>query len=135
MKRFLPASLLLLPLLGGCVAVAVVAAGAAIGIGTYAYVHNELQREYQCPYEKAWEAASQAPVEMKLTPQGGDHDFQRGFVDARRADGAPVRITVEKIDDQKVRIGVRVGTFECEDNRQAATAVHERIFVIMGGKP
>lgn len=121
--------------LTGCIVVAAAALAAVVAIGTYKYVNNELHREYEVGYERAWDAAIRTPQDMQFHGISHSRDYQRGTVRAYRADERPVVIILEKLDERHVLIKVRVGTFESEDNRQAAQAVHEKLYDNMGGKP
>lgn len=120
-------SLLAVPFLGGCIVVAAAAVGAAVALGTYKYVENELQRDYEGDYEKMWTATTRAVRDLGFHGITENHDFQKGIVECFRADDEPVRIVVEKLDAKTVHIGVRVGTFESDAHRSAAEAIHDRI--------
>ena len=117
----------LIPLgLSGCVAAAVVA-GAAIGVGAYKYQANTLERDYEAPFEKVVEASVQAVYNLQFHSVDKRRDALKGIVEARRADDKPVRIVVDKLDEKRTCVKVRVSDFDSEDNRRGAEAVHDRI--------
>lgn len=130
------AVLLLAPMaLGGCVLLVVAAVAGAVALGTYKYANNELHRDYQAAYDAAWEATKKAARDLGFHAISENKDFQRGVLEASRADDTPVKVVVEKQDEKNVHLSVRVGTFESDDNRSAAQAIHEKIFANLGGKP
>lgn len=124
---------LLLPL-GGCVIVAAAAVGAVLALGTYKYLNNELQRDYEADYDATFEAAKKTVRDLGFHAIQESRDFARAVVNCRRSDETPVTVTVEKIDAKRVHLSVRVGTFESDENRAAAQAVHEQIYRNLGGK-
>lgn len=121
--------------ISGCIVVAAAAVGAALALGTYKYANNELERDYQAPYDRAWEATSKAARDLGFKTIRESKDFQKGVLDAERADGTGVCVVVERKGNEQVRITARVGTFESDANRAAAQAIHERLHANMGGKP
>jgi len=115
----------LLLALAGCVAAAVV--GAAVAVGAYKYQQNTLERDYEAPYEHVWEASVQAMHNLQYHSVDQRRDVHRGAVEARRADDKLVRVVVEKVDEKKTCVKVRVSDFESDDNRRGAAVVHDRI--------
>jgi hypothetical protein len=120
--------------LTSCVAVAAAAIGAA-AIGAYSYANNELSRDYHATYDQAWDATLKAAKDLNLTVTSQNKDYQKAVVQAKRADGTPVTINLEALEKDRVKLTVRVGTFESDENRRAAEAIHDQILRNMGGKP
>jgi hypothetical protein len=112
--------------LSGCVAAAVVA-GAAIGVGAYKYQANTLERDYEAPYERVAEASVQAVYNLQYHSVDRRKDAHHAIVEARRADDKPVRVVVEKLDEKRTCVKVRVSDFDSEDNRRGAELIHDRI--------
>src|SRR5687767_12149635 len=86
-----------LALCSGCVAATV--AGAGAGIGVYSYIQGELQATYKVPIEKAWPKTLAAMDELKLTVDRQLIDHLGGEIDARRVDGAAVKVRLKAADD------------------------------------
>lgn len=106
---------------------AAVAVGAAIGLGTYYYVNNELQRNYGASYEKVWEASSKALRDLEMKDIAPSKDALKGILYARRSDGAEIKVVVEKLTDNSAKVSIRTGTFESDSNRRASELIHDQI--------
>lgn len=122
------------PFLGGCIIVAAAAVAAVVALGTYKYVNNELQREYEADYERAWQACTKAVRDLQFHGITEHKDFGKGTIECYRADESPVRVVLEKVDQKRISLTVRVGTFESDANKSAAQAVHEQVYKSLGGK-
>ena len=94
---------------GGCVA-ATVGSGAGAGVGTYSYVTGELQATYSTSIERLWPASLAAMQDLKLTVDRQQMDALGGIIEARRADGTPVKVHLKPAGELSTRVGVRVGT-------------------------
>jgi hypothetical protein len=129
-------AVLSLPLLAGCAAAVVgaILVGAAVGVGTYLYVNNELQRDYEAALEPCHDAATRAVVSLKLAQGGHSVDFQKGSVETAMADGRSVRIVCEKKGEKTTLVSIRVGTFESDANRDAAQRIHEQLYKELTGR-
>lgn len=94
----------------GCTA-ALVAGGAAAGIGTYKYVKGELQSTEKVSLDKAYQATEKAVEDLELTITSKQKDAFDGEVIARRATGKKVTIKLKRQSDSVTQIKIRVGTF------------------------
>lgn len=118
----------LLSALAGCAALVLGALMAgAVAVGTYLYVHNDLQREYEAPLEPSHAASVRAVEGLGVTPEVAAFDFQTGRVAGRLGDGRPFAVSLETRGETRTLISVRVGELEGEANRAAAQTIHERI--------
>ena len=129
MKRvaYVLLGLSLLVLCGGCTAAAVGAAGAAGGAGTYAYIKGELQNTYGIPLEQTWTKTLLAMEDLRLTVDHKEVDVLGGAIDARRADGTPVKIRLKPKGEGSTVIGVRVGSIESIWSKDQAERIHHAI--------
>ena len=127
MKRLVYAllGLSLLVLCGGCVVAAVGAAGA--GAGTYAYIKGELRSTYSFPLEQSWSQTLQAMQDLKLTVDRKHMDALGGEIEARRADGTPVKVQLKPAGEHSTLIGVRVGSLESVWSKSKAERIHRAI--------
>ena len=94
----------------GCTA-ALVAGGAAAGIGTYKYIKGELQSTEKVSLDKAYQATEKAVEDLELTITSKQKDAFDGEVIARRATGKKVTIKLKRQSDSVTQIKIRVGTF------------------------
>ncbi|MDI6786842.1 MAG: DUF3568 domain-containing protein [Planctomycetota bacterium] len=110
-------------LLSGC-PVAWLVGGAAVGAGTYAYFKGELERKYPASFDKCWQASIRTLEHLQFTRESSTRDRLAGKIEARRADGTPITITIELISDKVTSIKVKVGMF---GDREISERIHERI--------
>lgn len=94
----------------GCTA-ALVAGGAAAGIGTYKYIKGELQSTEKVSLDEAYQATEKAMDDLELTITSKQKDAFDGEVIARRATGKKVTIKLKRRSDSVTEIKIRVGTF------------------------
>ena len=94
----------------GCTA-ALVAGGAAAGIGTYKYIKGELESTEKVSLDKAYQATEKAVEDLELTITSKQKDAFDGEVIARRATGKKVTIKLKRQSDSVTQIKIRVGTF------------------------
>jgi len=120
--------------LSGCILAAAVVVVAAVGVGAYLYLENELSYEYDATLEAAWEASLGAAGDLGLKRESEKKDFQSGTLESHMSDGRNVRILCEKLGEKKTRVRVRVGDFTGEANRQGAQTIHETVARRMGLK-
>jgi hypothetical protein len=106
-----PAMALLIPLLSGCVVVAAAMVGAAVAVGTYAYVEGEGRQEYSVSVKRAYEGSLKVCDECKFAVVEKSQDEFGARVVARRADNTEVRFSIEKTGEDLTRVGIRVGVF------------------------
>ncbi len=120
--------------LSGCVVAAAAVVAAAVGVGAYLYVENELSYEYSADLEAAWTAAIGAMGDLSLRCESQKKDFQSGTLESHMSDGRNVRVLCERLGERRCRVRVRVGDFTGEANRQAAQTIHEAVAKRMGLK-
>jgi hypothetical protein len=100
------------------------AAVAAAGAGTYYYVKGDLQRNYEAPMDKTWEATIKAVEALKLSVESQKHDALTGVIKGKMADEKSFEINLKRIGDNLTEVGVRIGTF---GDRERSEAIHNKI--------
>lgn len=114
----------------GCL-LAVLVAGAAIGVGTYAYIKGELQREYYTSYDKVWDASLKAIRDLEMRMDNSTRDALKGEIYARRADSTNIKVIVEKTGENATKVSIRVGVFGDEG---VSRTIHDQIAKNLGVK-
>ena len=94
----------------GCTA-ALVAGGAAAGIGTYKYIKGELESTEKVSLDKVYQATQTAMEDLEFTITSKQKDAFDGEVIARRATGKKVTVKLKRQSDSVTQIRIRVGTF------------------------
>jgi len=125
MRLWLPASLLLVPLLSGCAAVA---AAGIVGIGALQYERNELERDFPAGLEQTWEGALDGLRALGIYPTLSELEATEGLIECR-----DLRVRVERHPEGFTRVRVRVGTFHSADHRRRAELVVQEIERAMQG--
>lgn len=92
----------------GCLAVA---AGAAAGAGTYAYVTGELSTLEEVKLDRAWSATQAAVKDLQFTVKEQAKDALQARLVAQQADKTDIKITLEAQGDKVTKIRIRVGVF------------------------
>jgi hypothetical protein len=92
--------------------------------GKYAYLTGELRATYSQPIGQMWPKTLSAMQELRLTVDTKHLDTTGGEVEARRADGTPVKVRVIPAGQYSTTIGVRVGT---PGSREQAEYFHRAI--------
>ncbi len=134
MKKFIAVVLLAPVLLSGCIVAAAVIIAGAVAVGTYSYVNNVLSRNYDASHEKCFEAVKRALTQLKLPLEKESLDPQHASCQSRWPDKSPVSISIDRLSDKAAKVAIKVGTFECEENKQAAQRVHEEVFHQLTGQ-
>ncbi len=116
---------LLVALLSTGCAVAVLATGAGLGAGTYAWIKGELKRTYPATYDAVWIAANDSLQSLEMPVVGEKRDALKGTIMAKRANGTDVRVDVKYLTETTTQVGVRVGFIP--GDRDASTRIHETI--------
>jgi uncharacterized protein YceK len=93
--------------MSGCLAVA----GAAAGVGTYAYLQGEMNTTVEAPLDQVWAAALAAADDLEFSMVEQTKDALQGRLRVNQADGTPVRISVDRQTDTLTEVRVRVGLF------------------------
>jgi len=104
--------------------VAIGAAAAAVGAGTYYYIKGDLKRNYEASMDKTWQAAVQSVDELKLTTESKEHDAFSGSIKGKMADGKSFTISLKRVGENTTEVGVRIGTF---GDRAKSEAIQEKI--------
>lgn len=109
-RLLLCTTLAILPGVAGCLAVAA-GAGAAAGVGTYAYVTGKLTATVDGSLDRAYDATAAALKSMEFNEVSKDKDaFQARFV-SKMADGTEVKVDLVKKTEKSTEVNIRVGTF------------------------
>ncbi len=109
LRLFLLSSLLAAPLLQtGCVAIA---AGAAAGASTMAYIRGELTANLNKPYGNVVKATERALKKLQFTTVSVNKDALNAVFIARTATDKRIEIRVTKTDEQTASAHVRVGIY------------------------
>ena len=104
------------------------AAAAAVGAGTYYYVKGDLERNYEAPMDKTWEATIKSIEELKLTVESQNHDALSGVIKGKMADEKGFEINLKRIGENLTEVGVRIGTF---GDRVRSEAIHNKIHSLL----
>lgn len=124
MKLLLPIiALSLVPATGSCVAV--VAAGAAYGF--VKYDKNEASQEFETSIESAWSASIKALETSGYTVDPTVARDLASEADSAKVEGDGYWLRVEKHIESRVRVRVRIGTFESKENKRKSALLLEAI--------
>lgn len=127
-KKLTPLVLLCCLLIGlnACTTRAIVVGAAAAGVaaGSYFYVKGELERDYEAPIERVWQATLQAVEELNLATDSKEHDAFGGEIKGRLSDGTGFKIELERKGEKLTNVGVRIGAF---GDRTKSEAIHAKI--------
>jgi hypothetical protein len=112
-------------MLQGCLLLAV-GAGAGAGAATVAYVKGELKTTYAASLNRTWDATLSALKDLRINVYSSKKDATGGDVEATKADGTKVKITLEPAGPDTTSVRIRVGIFGDEEvsriiNRQIAS--------------
>ena len=111
--------------LAGCSRWVVIGAtAAAVGVGAYSYIKGNLERTYDAPIEKVWEATLAAVKELGLKPETEKHDAFTGNIRGRMADGKRFDLKLARLGEKSTEVGIRIGTF---GDRVKSEAIHDKI--------
>lgn len=98
---------LFLAVLPGCVAMAVV--GASSSAVQYMYKEGEVEREYDAPMERTWNATLHALDDLAIRVT--EKVRSRGEIDGRLYTGKTVKLKLEPRTEEVTRVKIRIGTF------------------------
>jgi hypothetical protein len=104
--------------------VAIGAAAAAVGAGTYYYVKGDLKRNYEAPMDKTWDATVKALDALKINVESKQNDALTGVINGKLADGKSFTVNLKRISESTTEVGVRIGTF---GDRTRSEAIHDKI--------
>lgn len=102
---------LALPFLGGCLVVAAALVGAAVAVGTYAYVEGEGRQDYSVSVSQACRASLRVCEQSKFAVVEKTEDAFGARIVARTADNSDVRFSIQRTGESTTRVGIRIGTF------------------------
>jgi len=117
-------------MLQGCLLLAA-GAGAGAGVATVAYVKGELKTTYASSLDRAWDATLGALKDLQINVRSSKKDATEGNVEATKADGTKVKITLEPAGPDTTSVRIRVGIFGDEE---ASKVINRRIASRLGGK-
>ena len=123
MKRIL--LLTLLPLLTGCVAIAV---GAAAAYGIIQYEGNEARRDYEAGLSPTYNACL---AELKEMGYPVSTDVKPGPTEGK-VEINDVWLRAEKLAEDSTRVRVRFGTFETSDHKRKAELLLKGVATRLG---
>jgi hypothetical protein len=92
----------------GCLALA---AGAAAGVGTYAYVRGELTTSYDATLDRTWEAAQRAVDQLGFAVKERAKDATAARLIATDAEGKDIKLALKPQGLRITEVRVRVGVF------------------------
>jgi type II secretory pathway component PulF len=104
--------------------VAIGAAAAAVGAGTYYYIKGDLKRNYEASMDKTWDATVKALEALKINVESKQHDALTGAINGKLADGKSLSVNLKRINESTTEVGVRIGTF---GDRERSEAIHDKI--------
>ena len=107
--------------LNGCSGVTV---GTNEAAGTYNYVTNSLQVDYDAPLSRVWPATLAAVKQLNLETDVKNHDGLGGLINGTMADGKTFSVKLDRKSAKLTTVTVRVGTF---GNMDKSKAIHETI--------
>lgn len=94
------------------------------GTGILADVSEELKQVYPVPLEHLWNASLEALQQMRVEVKGARRDEAGGVIEAMRADGTLVRLTLARTGPAMASVAIRVGSF---GNKVASQDINARI--------
>jgi Protein of unknown function (DUF3568) len=104
--------------------VAIGAAAAAVGAGTYYFIKGDLKRNYDASMDKTWEATIKTVEELKLNVESQKHDALSGVIKGKMADEKGFEINLKRVGENLTEVGIRIGTF---GDREKSEAIHNTI--------
>ncbi|MBN2126449.1 MAG: DUF3568 family protein [Deltaproteobacteria bacterium] len=108
----------------GCAPLIFFGVGTAAGVAGYKYYQGTLTVVYQAPYMKTWDATGTALEGMNFKIESKLHDRTAGRVDAKRADGKHVRVSLKYLSAEETEAVIRVGIL---GDREASMLIKEEI--------
>ncbi len=99
-----------LALTTGCILVAA-GAGAAAGVGTFAYVRGELKSTLDASLDRTWRATQTAMKDLKFAVTKEQKDALQADLTGRTAADKKVLVKLVKLTNNATEVRIRVGTF------------------------
>jgi hypothetical protein len=112
---------------GGCL-LAAVGAGAAAGIGVYAYTQGKLENSEEVTLDRGWDATQRAMDDLQFTVVSRKKDATMAELIAETADGKKVTVNLKPDGERITRFSIRVGTFGDESvSRMIMDKIKQRL--------
>jgi len=109
--------------LSGCYTTTV-GGGPSATAGTYSYITRDLEVLYGVPLADVWPRALAAVESLQLHIDKQHIDGLGGDIEARRADGTPVRVHLKPKGGYSTSVSVRVGSL---GDREQSERIHRTI--------
>ncbi|HOE12698.1 MAG TPA: DUF3568 family protein [bacterium] len=107
---FIGLAILLPMVFGGCAA-AVIAGSAAAGAGTWAFLHGELETTERASLNRVWEATQKAVESMEFQVKEREKDALNAKIVSVDSRKRFITIQLTSVSANETRIKIRVGTF------------------------
>ncbi|MFH1124226.1 MAG: DUF3568 family protein [Pseudomonadota bacterium] len=99
----------------GC-APAIIAGGAAVGVGSTAFVYGQTKSEEKVSFDVAWNATRKAVEELGYTTTSKENGEFWGELIARDLKGKKLTVKLRSPDETRTEIKIRVGLFGDEQS-------------------
>lgn len=100
----------MLAMTSGCILVAA-GAGAAAGVGTFAYVRGELRATLDASLDRTWRATQAAMKDLKFAVVQEQKDALQARLTSRTAADKKISVKLLKLTNNTTEVRIRVGTF------------------------
>ena len=110
--------------LAGCAPLIFFGVGTVAGVGGYKWSKGGLTVIFQAPYMEVWDATLNALRTMNIQIKNKKHDLTAGKIEANRADGKSVTVSLEYKSTKETEVTIRVGFL---GDRSASEAIKEEI--------
>ncbi len=122
--------LLSLTILWGC-ELALIGAGAGLGVGAYRYIEGNVARMYPLSFNSGWDATNKALANLYISVSNSINEGAKGAIEGVQKDGTKVVIRLEDRGQSVTDISVRVGFW---GKAKEAERIHEEIKTVAGLK-
>lgn len=100
--------------------------GAAAGVGGYAWVNGDLEKEYEESVEKLHDASVKALEKLDILVTEDKVDHLTSLVKGKFADGKGITITITAVTEKVAKLRIRVGVFGDEAKSNLIASKIER---------
>ena len=94
----------------GC-APAIIAGGAAVGVGSAAFIDGQIKSEEKVSFDAAWNATQKAVEDLGYTTTSKENGAFWGELIARDAKGKKITVELRSPNETRTEIKIRVGFF------------------------
>ena len=108
--------LMAVPFLFSSCAAALIAGGVGVGAGTVAFIKGQLESTEMVPLDRAWAATQQAMEELEFDVEEKKKDALNAKLVAKDSNRRRIEIRLEREDEHKTTIKIRVGVFGDEED-------------------